>query len=369
MVKNNTDKVRVAVLFGGRSTEHEISLLSAQNVISALDKEKYQPVLIGIDKDGKWYYQDDSLQLLAHTDPKKIGLAQKDKAVIFNQNANEHNVSLISDSAVQPGFDVIFPVLHGTYGEDGAIQGLAKLANIPCVGAGILGSAIGMDKEIMKRLLRDADIPNAPFATVRVSDETWPLYDDLSQQFGSVMFVKPANLGSSVGVSKVDNGTSYTKAIEKALQYDSKVIIEQQIIGRELECAVLGNEEPMASIPGEVVPKDGFYSYESKYIDESGAELLIPADLTKAASDRVRQMAIRTYKILECSGMARVDMFMTENGTLFINEINTIPGFTNISMYPKLWEISGISNSDLIDRLINLAFDQHNKFNRLKLSF
>jgi len=262
--------------------------------------------------------------------------------------------------------DVIFPVLHGPFGEDGTIQGLAKLANIPCVGPGILGSAVGMDKDIMKRLLRDAGILNAAFITITKTNLHEYSYEKVSSQLGQTVFVKPANLGSSVGISKAKDEKSFNNAIEEAFKYDVKLIVEEEISGREIECAVLGNESPEASALGEIIPQEEFYSYSAKYINEKGALLEIPAKVPTGIEAKMRKLAITVFKVLECKGMARVDMFLTRDDKIYVNEINTIPGFTKISMYPKLWEYSGISYSELIDRLINFAIEDFNERNALK---
>jgi D-alanine-D-alanine ligase len=363
----NMSKLKVAVIYGGRSTEHKISILSAKNIVASMPKDKYEPILIGIDKSGRWILQSDSaLELLDTSDPNAVGLTDRNTTLHLSQNTDHRLFSNHSEEHLSKG-DVIFPVLHGMYGEDGAIQGFAKLANIPCVGPGILGSAIGMDKEVMKRLLRDAGIKNAPFVTLRKYNRSEFTYDSVSEKLGEELFVKPVNLGSSVGVSYVQNKKEYETAVEHAFLYDNKVIIESKIQGREIECAVLGNDDPMASIPGEVIPKSGFYSYESKYLDEKGAKLAVPAQLSEQQIKAIQETAIDTYRCLECSGMARVDMFMLDNDELYINEINTIPGFTDISMYPTLWRISGLSNEALIDRLIQLAIEEQQAQNSLKL--
>ncbi len=362
----NQSKTKVAIIFGGRSPEHQISLLSAQNVLRSLDRTKYEPILIGIDKQGTWHLSDDSLSLINKEDPNNIALGHLDAPVLFSQNTGDKILVSKSTAEVLTGIDVIFPVLHGTYGEDGSIQGLAKLANIPCVGCGILGSAVGMDKDIMKHVLRSCNIGIADWVTVRNSSEGVN-YTEVTQKLGNELFIKPANLGSSVGVSYSDNEKSFFVALDKALQYDPKVIIEEKITGREIECAVLGNHEPIASIPGEVSVSGGFYSYENKYLNEKGAELHIPAELDKSQIEAVHQLALDTYTVLECRGMSRVDMFLLPSNELIINEVNTIPGFTNISMYPKLWEISGIPQNELITRLIELAQEEHIRANELLL--
>lgn len=360
-------KTKVAIVFGGRSPEHQISLLSAQNVLKSLDKDKFEPVLLGIDKKGVWHYNPESMSLKHSAEADNISMGGADNPVLISQNTDEHTVTAIKDQQFLSGIDVLFPVLHGTYGEDGSVQGLAKLANLPCVGCGILGSAVGMDKDIMKHVLRSLDIPVAKWVTVR--NNTLPAdYEKITAQLGTQLFVKPANLGSSVGVAYTETEEAFHKAVANGLRFDHKVIIEEKIVGREIECAVLGNDQPEASIPGEVVPRGGFYSYENKYLDEKGAELHIPAILSEEQVARVQELAINTFIHLECRGMTRVDMFMTADDQLIINEINTIPGFTNISMYPKLWEISGVPQKALISRLIELAQEEHHTLNKLQLS-
>jgi len=359
-------KIKVAILFGGRSTEHEISLLSAQNVYKSLDTEKYDPVLIGIDKSGKWFYQDDSLQLMHQDDPSTIALTDTNHEVFFSQNTDDHFLIPIKKTDLRLRIDVLFPVLHGAYGEDGSIQGLARMANIPCVGPGTLGSAVGMDKEVMKRLLRDAKIKSAPWETIRRKDISTVDVEAIVGRLGEDLFVKPVNLGSSVGITHVKSKDQLEQAIKFAFKFDHKVIIEQRIFGREIECAVLGNDDPIASIPGEVIPKDGFYSYEAKYIDENGAALKAPAELSDEEVKKIKDLSIKTFTLLECYGLARVDMFLTKEGVLYINEINTLPGFTNISMYPTLWELSGIDQKELVDRLIQLAIDKHQQDSELQ---
>ena len=359
-------KTRVAIVFGGRSTEHQISLLSATNVYNSLDKEKFEPILIGIDKSGQWHLGGHSMNLLNSGDANKVSLpSDLNKPVLLSQNTGDHKVMSPDGQFTAERIDVIFPVLHGTYGEDGSIQGLAKLADLPCVGCNVLGSAVGMDKDIMKHVLRSNGIDVAPWITLRRIDSM--SYADVSKELGPELFIKPANLGSSVGVSYVKEEADYNKAIEEAFLYDDKLIIETKITGREIECAVLGNLEPKASLPGEVEPKEGFYSFENKYLDEKGAALHIPATLTETQIKEVQKLSIRTFQVLECRGMSRVDMFLTKEDQLIINEINTIPGFTNISMYPKLWECTGLDQMELITELIDLAIQEHAALGKLKL--
>ena len=357
----------MAILFGGRSPEHNISLLSAQNVYQSLDKTQFEPLLIGIDKAGVWHLNDSNMQIAQGDNASQISMSDVSNPVLISQNTDKQGVVSALNQSKLSDIDVLFPVLHGAYGEDGSVQGLAKLADLPCVGCGILGSAVGMDKEIMKHVLRSNGISVAKWVTVRQHNPDID-YNETVDRLGQELFIKPANLGSSVGVSYSDNKASFEQGLNAALKYDPKVIIEEKIAGREIECAVLGNHNPQASIPGEIVPKKDFYSYESKYLDEKGAELLIPAPLSSEERDRVKALALKTYIALECRGMTRVDMFMTKSGQLIINEVNTIPGFTNISMYPKLWEASGLTQTKLMTKLIELAIEEHQTLNKLSLT-
>lgn len=354
-------KIRVGIIFGGKSAEHDVSLRSAQNVVAALNKQRYEPVLIGITKKGCWLLHDQSKMLLATGDePKSSDVKQE---IVLVPQGNGRMANLESRQMDKP-IDVVFPVVHGPFGEDGTVQGLLKLANIPFVGAGVLGSAVGMDKDVMKRLLRDAEIPVAKFLTAR--EDTVPNFSEIVASLGLPCFVKPANLGSSIGVNKVKDEKEYAEALRTAFAYDSKVIIEEYIEGREIECAVLGNTNPIASLPGEVIPGDEFYSYDAKYIEEHGTKLKIPAKLQSETVKRLQALAIKAFTVLECAGLGRIDFFLTNQGGIIVNEINTIPGFTSKSMYPKLWEASGISYTELIDRLIELAMERFNKEQQLK---
>jgi D-alanine-D-alanine ligase len=383
-------KLRVGVLFGGRSGEHEVSLLSAASVVNAINKDKYEVVPVGITKDGRWVTAGDAERLLAgqrHEEkhlragdpdatPGAAVLAAGEAVVVPPEPVHRANPSLApfqtdtlarraSDRAIN--VDVIFPVLHGTFGEDGTIQGLLELAEIPYVGAGVLGSAAGMDKDIMKSLFRAAALPIVKHVTVLRSDwdhDAKKVEKKIEKALKYPMFVKPANLGSSVGISKAHNKRELGPAIYEAAKFDRKLVIEQGVGGakqkaREIECSVLGNDKPIASVPGEIVPGKEFYDYTAKYLDE-GSELIIPAKLTKAETKKVQDLAVRAFQAVDCAGLARVDFLMEpRTRKLFVNEINTMPGFTAISMYPKLWAASGISYSDLIDRLIQLGIERH----------
>lgn len=360
-------KIRVAILFGGKSAEHEVSLQSAKSIIDAIDKEKYEVVLIGIDKKGKWLLNDKSTYLLNADNPKLISLNKTNKELaVLPGSENKQLVTMMQNESIGV-VDVVFPVLHGTFGEDGTMQGMLKMMDVPFVGAGVLGSAVGMDKDVMKRLLRDAGIPVAKFLVYRKDDIID--FDQIKKVFKLPVFVKPANLGSSVGVSKANTKEEFNKAIAEAFRYDTKILVEQYIKGREIEISVLGNENPIASVPGEIIPQHEFYSYEAKYIDEKGALLKIPAELSGEIIKNIQKMAVLAFKTLCCEGMARVDCFLTDNNKIYVNEINTIPGFTKISMYPKLWKASGISYTELLDRLIQLAIERHKRDILLKTSF
>jgi len=361
-----TGKTTVGIVFGGKSAEHEVSLQSAKNIIEAMDKEKYEVVLVGIDQTGKWHLTRDSGFLLNAEDPKQIELVPSDDDVGLIPGERSSQLFNVSTHENIDHIQVVFPVLHGPHGEDGTVQGFLKLADIPFVGAGVLGSAVGMDKDVMKRLLRDAGIPIADFLVFGRPDLSEIDFHHVKDRLGTPLFIKPANLGSSVGISKVSTEEEFNAAVKFAFAYDHKILIEESIDGREIECAVLGNDNPAASLPGEVLPQHDFYSYEAKYIDGNGAALEIPANLAEETVKRVQEIAIKSFKVLCCEGMARVDMFLDRKHNLVVNEINTIPGFTKISMYPKLWEVSGISYPELIDRLIQLALERHKRESTLK---
>jgi D-alanine-D-alanine ligase len=385
-------KIRVGILFGGRSGEHEISLLSAASVFNAIDKDKYEVVPIGITKEGRWVTAADAERLLQgkfddhkhlragdpEATPGAAVLAKGEAVVVppepqkhgsltpFETDASSHALTRrATDRAID--VDVMFPVLHGTFGEDGTIQGLLELADMAYVGAGVLGSAAGMDKDIMKSLFRAAGLPIVKHVTLLRSE--WETDAKKVQKFVESklkypVFVKPANLGSSVGISKAHDRKDLGPAIEEAAKFDRKIVIEQGVGGRkrkarEIECSVLGNDNPQASLPGEIVPSTEFYDYNAKYLDE-GSQLIIPAKLTTGETKEVQRLAIGAFKAVDCSGLARVDFLVEPNSRkIYLNEINTMPGFTAISMYPKLWAASGVSYPDLIGRLIQLGLERH----------
>lgn len=345
-------KVRVGIVFGGRSGEHEVSVRSAASIFCQLNRDKYEAVLVGVDKGGIWHLVSEKW---LPTGPEMKSLPD---------GYSKPEVPTRELDIVELGgkkIDVFFPIVHGTYGEDGSLQGLFELLDVAYVGAGVLGSAVGMDKDVMKRLLLQAKIQVADYVVLRKGEKVGKV------EFP--VFVKPANMGSSVGISKAHDEAELQTAINEAFEYDTKVLIEEAVSGQEVECAVLGNEKPIASVVGEVIPRHEFYDYEAKYIDENGAELIIPARLSKKLADEVRKVAVRAYRVLECSGMARVDMFVTLGGKVVVNEINTLPGFTSISMYPKLWEASGVSYGELLDKLIQLAIEIKQTRDRLKRSY
>jgi D-alanine-D-alanine ligase len=353
-------KINLGLIFGGRSGEHEVSLQSAKSIAAAVNREKYILYLIAIDKSGNWYLADPLSYLENEDDPKNIRLkikAEQQIALVPVNNSNQ--IIRLSDGKNLGKLDVAFPIVHGTFGEDGSMQGYFDILNLPCVGANVLGSAVGMDKLVAKKLLIQENIAVADSFTADKETHIDLKVKEIAEAFKFPVFVKPACSGSSVGVYKAHNPSELKDSIEKALKYDSRVLIEKAIIGREIECAVLGNDQLISSIPGEIIPTHSFYSYEAKYIDANGARLEMPAKISEETAKRVKEMAEKAYKALTCSGMARVDMFLTEDGKLYLNEINTLPGFTKISMYPKLMDISGIPYPELIDRLVDLAIDQH----------
>ncbi len=365
-------KLRVGIIFGGRSGEHEVSLRSAESIINALDRDKYEVVPIAITKAGKWLASSEATNLL----PSAVMINADQHVAIFG-DPTEKGLARIGGEKVsgqRDKLDVIFPVLHGTYGEDGTIQGLLEMADVPYVGCGVLGSAAGMDKVVMKRLFREAGLPIVEFTHfLRSQWEADPLLVELrvAEELGFPYFVKPANLGSSVGISKATDAKSLNAAIALAAKYDRKIIVERGVDAREIEVSVLGNDEPIASLPGEIVPQSAeFYDYEAKYISADAARLVIPAELSDAQTAEIQQLAISAFQAIDGSGLGRVDFFLEkETGKLLLNEINTMPGFTSISMYPKLWEASGLGYSQLIDRLIELAFERHREKSRNVTSF
>lgn len=358
-MKEVKNKIRVAVLFGGQSAEHEVSIQSARNVVDALDPNRYEISLIGIDKGGRWHPFTTAQLLSANSLFLESG--RKNTAVASLDLNSGHLLRSTGDATTK--IDVVFPVLHGPMGEDGTVQGLLQLARIPFVGSGVLGSAVSMDKDVMKRLIRDAGLPTAKFLTFRDNERKEIKFTEIKKKLGLPVFIKPANLGSSVGITKVHSQKEFSAALDLAFTFDTKIIIEEYIKGREIECSVLGNEKPRASVCGEIVPHHEFYSYEAKYLDKNGAELLIPARLTKQLEKKVQELAVKTFEILNCAGLARVDFFVAGD-MVYVNEINTIPGFTAISMYPKLWEKSGLSYKKLIDTLIDLALERFQKEKR-----
>jgi D-alanine-D-alanine ligase len=368
--KSGERKLRVGVVYGGQSVEHEISILSAKHVIHALDRSRFDPVPIGINRQGRWLRQSERALLEAGNDPSRAMLTSGVPVNLYKLSASDLENTSPGPSPFDTclrsvGVDVVFSVMHGSKGEDGAIQGMMEMAGIPYVGAGVLGSAIGMDKDVTKRLLIEAGIPVARFMAVRKREfERHPLTVCRKVAcLGFPLFAKPASLGSSVGVSKVSSIQQLREALAFALQFDEKAIVEEAIAGRELECAILDGDEPKASVVGEVVIKsaDGFYSYDAKYVDENSAVLKVPANVDRVIAKRAQRLAVRAFEVLECEGLARVDFFLTPRNQLLVNEINTLPGFTARSMYPKLWEESGVSGRELVSRLIDLAMRRHKR--------
>lgn len=356
------EKIRVGVIFGGRSGEHEVSLVSANSIIRSLDPNKFDVIPIGIDKSGKWLVGTDPQNLLpGPNQPQKLEV--KGQAAILGDPTTQGMILLDSlQDSDNVKLDVVFPVLHGTYGEDGTVQGMLELADIPYVGCGVLASAIGMDKTTAKKVFRDAGLPIAPFQ--EFLRKNWRESPDeivagIEQKCSYPCFIKPVNSGSSVGISKAHNREELVQAMNLAGRYDRKILVEAYVPGREIEISVLGNDDPIASVPGEIRPCNEFYDYNAKYVDDR-SELLIPAPMSEERLQEAKSLAIKAYRALDCAGMARVDFFYNEKTEEFVlNEINTIPGFTSISMYPKLWEASGISYPELVNRLVELALERY----------
>lgn len=357
------NKKNIVVIAGGQSAEHEVSLLSMKNVVAALDREKYHVHIIYITPQGEWYFYIG----LEEFSREKLRVGQELIPITLNF-ADRSMPFQTEDSLTQFPCDCVFPIIHGTGGEDGTLQGLLELLNVPYVGAGVLGTALCMDKHMAKTVLRAAGLKVVDWQTIRHHEKNNFTYEEMSQRFGPVMFVKPANLGSSVGVTKIQNSSEFERALNLAFTYDSKVLVEPFCSGREIECSVLGNENPKASLPGEILPVAAeFYSYEAKYLDDDAAKVITPADLSQDQISKIQAISVAAFKALDCEGMARVDFFV--NGDeIFINELNTIPGFTNISMYPKNWAVSGLPQKELLTQLIDLGLQRYQARQSLRRS-
>ncbi len=362
-------KLRVGVVFGGRSGEHEVSLVSATSVMTELDRSRYDVVPIGIAPDGRWISSAQALRLLK----EKTSLESEPERFLAPEPNRQALVTAYQGEEASLPIDVVIPLVHGTYGEDGTLQGLLELANLPYVGAGVLGSALGMDKIAQKQVLTDAGLPVVryfAFSALDVRQNPRRLISLAEKRFSYPLFVKPANTGSSVGISKAHNRQELLAALTLAMEYDRRLLVEQAVRGaREIECSVLGNDDPIASVPGEIVPSNEFYDYEAKYVDGK-SRAVVPARLSRALSGKIRKMAVAAFKAIDCAGMSRVDFLIAgKTGRIYINELNTIPGFTSISMYPKLWEASGVSFRELLDRLIALALERHREKNSLRRTY
>jgi D-alanine-D-alanine ligase len=358
MTERKGPRPRVVVVFGGRSAEHEVSVVSARALVAALDPERCEVLLVGIDKDGRWHM----LPELPGRTSGELPAVTTESGHLVALPRDPGDSALVADDGSRKEIDVVFPLLHGPYGEDGTIQGMLELAGIPYVGAGVLGSALGMDKAVQKVLFEKVGLPVVPHEVVheREWEEDRESVEARAQGLGLPLFVKPATLGSSVGITKVKRLDDLAAAIEEALSYARKALVEKSMEGfREIECAVLGNDDPVASVPGEIIPGAEFYDYRAKYIDE-GTQLRVPADLDPAVTEEIQRMAVAAFQAIEAAGMARVDFFYREPD-IVVNEINTIPGFTHVSMYPKMWEASGLPYPELVDRLIELAIERHQK--------
>lgn len=360
-------KKKIGIIFGGESGEHEVSIQSAANIFEALDTEKYEPFLIGVDKKSFWRLGKDLSIILNRDNPKAVSIAPE--APIVEPIKGEEGKLLLffeESGSFAQDIDVVFPIIHGSLGEDGCLQGFLKWMGIPYAGASVLGSAIGMDKDVAKRLLKEEGVPVCEFRRYTREDCREKKYSTGAKELGYPLFVKPCNAGSSLGISKVKKESELQSSVERALLFDEKILLEEAVMGRELECAVLGNEKPTASCFGEIIPKAEFYSYDAKYVDENGAKLVAPAEIPKEAENEMKEIAIKAFQTLECEGMARVDFFLRSDGKPFVNEINTLPGFTKISMYPRLWALSGLPCGRLLDRLIGLGMERSEREKKLK---
>lgn len=355
--------MRLALLYGGRSGEHEVSCRSAASILKNLDPRKYDVFPVAVDHNGLWFLQEG-------LEPGRVGDS-------LRVDTDRPRVGVLPGSGLTAGsdtlpVDIAFPIIHGSFGEDGTIQGLLEMAGLPYVGSGVLGSAAGMDKEVMKRLWREAGLPTAPFATLYDTSEL----SDLGRRLAAAglsgdeeLFVKPARGGSSVGISRAKGEEALRRALSTAFRYDTKAIVERRVPGREIECAVIGNDEVETFPPGEIIPQDGFYDYDAKYVNPDGARLEVPAELPEEQLEQIREVAARAYRTLEAEGYARVDLFVSPEGSIFLNEINTIPGFTTISMFPRMCQVGGLKYSEILDRLINLGMERYKKREALEYRY
>lgn len=354
-------KQTIGLLFGGKSAEHEVSILSAQNIYEALHDSHHTIRLLYVSPQGQWLRVSEEL------------MREKPRHIMHVMNSKQEGVRkdpfTFYNSSELAGIDIMFPILHGPYGEDGTVQAFLKMIGIPFVGSSVLGSAIGMDKDVMKRLLRDAGLPIVPFLVCHAHKRDSISYQKIVKELSSPLFIKPANLGSSIGVHKVSDEISFNKALDDAFSYDNKILIEKAINAREIECAVLGNNNPQISLPGEINPHHDFYSYDAKYVDAYGASFQIPADLSNEQLAKIQALARDTFTALGSSGLARVDFFLEkDSGTCFVNEINTLPGFTSISMYPSLWQQNGMSYAELVEQLLVLGIERFEDEKKLKIT-
>ncbi|MBJ2126377.1 D-alanine--D-alanine ligase [Flavobacterium sp. IB48] len=357
-------KTKIALVFGGKSAEHQVSLNSATNIFNAINKNKFEVILLGVDKKGRWKFQ-------TNYQNADVNLTREDyfknSIPVFIDNVDDKLLIVDKNNIeVLETFDVVFSIIHGTFGEDGTLQGFFKSLNIPFVGPDILGSAICMDKDVTKRLLRDNNIPIADFVTLNKVESAKIDFEAIKEKLGLPMFVKPSNAGSSVGVNKVIDKVTFEAAVKEAFKFDNKILVEEAILGKEVECAILGNQEPKSSVIGEIIPTKDFYSYDAKYQDVDGAKTKIPADISVQISEKLRETALKAFATVCCEGIARVDFFLRDDNTFVLNEINTLPGFTEISMYPKLWAQTGISYPDLISKIIEFSLERHERDNKLQ---
>jgi len=355
-------KLHIALMFGGKSPEHAVSVRSARNIYQAIDRDRFDVSLIGVDLEGKWFRLEEGAFL-----GEGLNIAQMGTQLAAIPGASSAQIIELHTGKALPQISAVFSIIHGPFGEDGSLQGLLQHLNLPYVGPGVLGSAVAMDKDVSKRLLKEAGLLVADYLVFHAYEANAIDYFAVKNQLGLPLFIKPANMGSSIGVCKADNKEEFDEAVAEAFRYDHKIVVESFIEGRELECAVLGNEILDATGIGEIVMEAGFYDYDSKYISADAAKLYIPAKISDLALHKLRIVAKQAYQVHACEGLARVDMFLTAENDVYVNELNTLPGFTSISMYPKLWEVEGLSYSNLITRLIELAIERHARNSALEL--
>jgi D-alanine-D-alanine ligase len=359
-------KIKIAVVYGGPSNEHKVSLRSAKSIVEALQEDKYEVIPVGITKDMRWIHNSKEHFLENIEDINNLRINEHGEEVVLLRKLGIKGLFSINNLELIVELDLVFPIIHGNFGEDGILQGILEGVGIPYIGPDVLGSSLCMDKDAAKKMLTSQGIPVAKGICLHQYEESGISFEEIRAELGLPLFIKPCHAGSSVGVSKADSKESFFAALDKAFQYDNKILIEEAIVGREIECAVLGNANPNASVLGEIITQD-FYSFEAKYINDTEAQLIIPALVDKDTESKIQKAAIQTFKALCCEGIARVDFFLKQDSQFVVNEVNTLPGFTSISMYPKLWEASGLAMPELLDKMVSLAIERYEEKRKLRI--